>query len=309
MLRRICERRSIQLAAFCDDWVFRLEHRGAVTHVVGYDFGLNTATAKLLAADKAATSAVLQHAGVACVDHQLVVGPSRPQYTPEGGFWQRVIAFWEQSGRDVVCKPNQGSGGAGVSRARTLRALEHAVHRTLQTNPDVCLSPYLPIAAEYRVVMLDGQPQLMFEKARQFLEGDGASTLQELAVRAMAAEPSNPAVREILRSGAGTLDLDAVPRHAERVPLGWRHNLARGARVAALQGDTRPLVALAHSAMTALSARFASVDIVRVADALLVLEVNGGVMMESYAAHAPEAKAHVELVYDRAVCRALGIEP
>lgn len=308
-LRRICERRGIRLTAFCDDWVFCLEHRGAVTHVVGYDFGLNTATAKLLAADKAAASAVLSHAGVACVEHQLVVGPSRPHYTPEEGFWQRVMAFWERSGRDVVCKPNQGSGGVGVYRARTPRELAYAVHRTLQTNPDVCLCPYLAIAAEVRIVMLDGAPQLVFEKVRPSMEGDGSSTLQELIVRAMAAEPTSHSVREILRGGAGTVDLDAVPGPADRVPLEWKHNLARGARVAAVTGDTSPLVALARSAMVASGARFASVDVVRVGDALLVLEVNAGVMMESYAAHSPDAEAHVETVYERAVCSALGIEP
>jgi glutathione synthase/RimK-type ligase-like ATP-grasp enzyme len=294
--------------ALCDDWIFCLQHGGAVTHVVGYDFGLNTATAALLAADKAATSAVLAHAGVACVEHQLVVGPARPQYLPEGGFWQRIVAFWERSGRDVVCKPNQGSGGVGVIRARTLRELEVAVHRTLETNPDVCLSPYLAIAAEYRVVMLDGEPELMFEKVRPYVEGDGESTIQELVARAMAADPANRSVRELLRSGAGTLDVDVVPRRGERVPLGWRHNLAQGARVATLAGEVASLVALARAAMTALDARFASVDLVRVDGALRVLEINAGVMMESYAAHAPDAEAHVEHIYDRAVCKALGID-
>lgn len=307
-LRRICGRRDIRLTALCDDWVFCLEHRGAVAHVVGYDFGLNTATAKLLAADKAAASAVLSHAGVACVDHQLVAGPSRLQYTPEDGFWHQIVAFWERSGRDVVCKPNQGSGGIGVYRARTPRELEYAVHRTLQTNPDVCLCPYLAIAAEYRVVMLDGAPELVFEKVRPSMAGDGSSTLQALVVRAMAAEPTSNAVREILRSGAGAVDLDGVPGPAERVPLGWKHNLARGARVAQVAGDTSALVALARSAMTALGARFASVDVVRVGDALRVLEVNAGVMMESYAAHSPDAQERVETVYDRAVCSALGID-
>ncbi len=69
----------------------------------------------------------------------------------------------------------------------------------------------------------------------------------------------------------------------------WRHNLDLGARPVLLpSGEKREgCVALAVKAAQAIGIRFASVDIVRVAGAWKVLEINSGVMMETLGQHHP----------------------
>ena len=70
----------------------------------------------------------------------------------------------------------------------------------------------------------------------------------------------------------------------------WRHNLDLGARPVLLPpGEVREAcVPLAVRAAQAIGIRFASVDVVRVADEWKVLEINSGVMMETLGQHHPE---------------------
>ncbi len=78
--------------------------------------------------------------------------------------------------------------------------------------------------------------------------------------------------------------------YAKQRGADWRHNLDLGARPVLLPpGAARDAcVALAISAAQAIGIRFASVDIVRVADEWKVLEINSGVMMETLGRHHPE---------------------
>ncbi len=139
--------------------------RGAEEHYVhGYQFGLDTASSALLALDKAATDELLRHAAVPAVEHRLVMHPEMPG----GESWDGVrraldscLADWPAG---VVCKPNQGTGGRDVRRAHERAELEAAATALLERHRMVSLSPYLPIAAEYRAVVLDGEVLLLYEK-------------------------------------------------------------------------------------------------------------------------------------------------
>ena len=81
--------------------------------------------------------------------------------------------------------------------------------------------------------------------------------------------------------------------YAKQRGADWRHNLDLGARPVLLPpGTTREAcVALAIRAARAIGIRFASVDIVRVADEWKVLEINSGVMMETLGQHHPDLVA------------------
>ena len=63
----------------------------------------------------------------------------------------------------------------------------------------------------------------------------------------------------------------------------WRHNLGLGAKARRLDAGAPELAArltLAREAMAALTLRFASIDVITVKGAPMVLEANGGVMLE-----------------------------
>jgi glutathione synthase/RimK-type ligase-like ATP-grasp enzyme len=86
------------------------------------------------------------------------------------------------------------------------------------------------------------------------------------------------------------LDGDAWAVYGKERISDWRHNLDFGARPILLeQGEAREAcIAMAVQAANAIGIRFASIDIVRVAGSLKVLEINSGVMMEMLGKHHPE---------------------
>lgn len=168
----------------------------------------------------------------------------------------------------VVVKPHKESGGIDVHRASTPAELAAVLGALARRYRAVTLSPYLEIESEYRVIVLDDEAKLIYAKVRS------------------AAQP-DPLVR-------------AAPGPAE-----WRHNLRLGARPEVVSGEsqTRELATIARRAMAALGLRFASVDVVRAAGDLRVLEVNSAVTLEHFSRCLPEYERCAADVYLAAIGR------
>ncbi len=310
-IRAICAARSIALAEHCGGWVLALERDGRRTHVFGYDFAVNTATAQLIAKDKAATSALLLGAGVPAVPHDLHHHPGMSAYVPDAGSWRALGESFERYGRDVVCKRNEGTGGADVVRVRSERELSAAAQQLFARGRSLCVSPFVAIAREVRVLVLRGRALLVYEKLRPTVVGDGARTIVDLAVARVHAAPSPADEAALVLAALTGLDPRAVPALGEQVLLNFRHNLGQGSTPRDLDPaapSTAALVALAVRAADAIGIALASVDLVEDADGRpAVLEINAGIMMESYARVAPDGRAVAARVYDAIVCAALGI--
>ncbi|MET4216886.1 glutathione synthase/RimK-type ligase-like ATP-grasp enzyme [Bradyrhizobium sp. LB7.2] len=101
--------------------------------------------------------------------------------------------------------------------------------------------------------------------------------------------------------------LDDVPRviYSKQRGSDWRHNLDAGAKPVLVQdGEVSAACGkLAIDAANAIGIRFASIDVVRVDGAWVVLEINSGVMMEALAKLHPEL---VQATYDAALDRVFG---
>ena len=187
LLREVCDHRGIRLAAFSDDWVFCLQKEERTTYVFGYDFSLNSATAKRITNDKGATSDVLHFHGVPRIEHRIFHSPQLADYVPLEGNWREMLDYFEACNRDLVCKPNQGSGGKGVFRARTPQDIEAAVIELFRTHRSLCLCPFEKIENEFRVAVLRGQVEFVYRKQRSAVVGDGRQTLKTLLLEKLAA--------------------------------------------------------------------------------------------------------------------------
>src|SRR5438046_2121066 len=75
LLKEVAAESGIRMTAFSDDWIFCFQRGGATTYVVGYDFDINSATAKAISKDKAATSDLLAFHGVPRIEHRIFHGP------------------------------------------------------------------------------------------------------------------------------------------------------------------------------------------------------------------------------------------
>lgn len=312
LLREICAERGIGLTSFSGDWIFRLEAGGRTSFVFGYDFDLNSATAQMLGDDKAAAAEVLADAGVPAVEHRLFHSPQMAPYVGPRGNWSVMLDYFHRHGGDVVCKPNEGTGGRDVWRVRTAVELEAAVHRIFARTRALCLSPFHAIDAEYRVYVFRGAARIVYAKDRPRAVGDGRSTLLELVLADPGLAPALAA--RMGASGeakAGELDLARVPAAGESVLLNWRHNLGQG-------GTPRPvgeddalhprLVELACRAARTLGIELAAVDVVDTDGTLRVLEVNCGIMMESFARSSAENRARARGFYEAIVTAAVGMD-
>jgi glutathione synthase/RimK-type ligase-like ATP-grasp enzyme len=233
-------------------------------------------------------------------------------YVGPRGNWAAMLDYFHRHGDDVVCKPNEGTGGRDVWRTRTLVELEAAVHRIFARTRALCLSPFHAIDAEYRVYVFRDVARIVYAKERPRAVGDGRSTLLELVLADPALAPALAA--RMGASGearAGELDLARVPAAGEAVLLNWRHNLGQGGSPRLLdEADPRVprLVELARNAARTLGIELAAVDVVDAGGELKVLEVNCGIMMESFARSSAENRARAKSFYEAIVTAAVGLE-
>jgi ribosomal protein S6--L-glutamate ligase len=255
-MERAAARSGVALRWHSEHWIAELEAYGRSRHVVGYNFPLNDAASALLATDKVATSTLLSDNGVPHVPHRLL------RWRPH----ESVSDMAAGLPVPVVLKPLSSSGGRDVCRARTPDRLLSALHALTARYSALAVSPWMPIRHEYRVVVLNGRTELVFEK-----RCTGA------------------------RLGAAPDDWDDG--------VEWRHNLKLGASAVVMDAPDMcgPLGGLARRAMACLGLVFGSVDIVEVDGELAVIEVNSGVCLERFSRQDTVCHAAAQRVYETGV--------
>lgn len=158
MLRDICQARGISFEAYSDDWLLELKMDDMVRRVLGYRFHLNDSVAASIAQDKVATYQVLSKAGIQAVPHALV-------RTKVSHADRQVMTDWEK----IVIKPLTGTSGHGV---QLFTDVDEAAHYIVQSTILAwAAAPFIDIKREVRVIMLDGQSLVMYEKQPVMIRG------------------------------------------------------------------------------------------------------------------------------------------
>jgi len=282
-LRKYCAEREIAIDVKSDGWLIVMQRDDKRRCAFGYDIGLNSAVAHRIANDKAATAEVLEMAGVACVPHTLFLSPEMNEYVAQPGSWETMLRLLNANPQGIVVKPNEGTTGESVFMVKTKAALELAVSRIFASHLSLAISPLVDIQDEVRVVLLDGDPIVVYGKNRPSIVGDGQRSLLELALAATPAAQRSTVLPGMI-ADLDKAELDFILPSGQRRVLNWRHNLN--------EGKVRDAcVEIAIRAAKAMDIRFASIDVVEVNGAWQVLEINSGVMMEAL------SKAHPDLVY------------
>jgi glutathione synthase/RimK-type ligase-like ATP-grasp enzyme len=158
LLSEAASQAGIELRWLSDDWIAHLRKADDVRYVYGTAFPLNNAGAAHIAADKVATYVVLDDAGVPAVPHYLirVASSDEPDETID-----RALA---KVHCPVVVKPAEEAGGLDVHRAETIEEARSLIDRLARCYSALAVSPFETILSEHRVIMLDGIPQLFYEK-------------------------------------------------------------------------------------------------------------------------------------------------
>lgn len=301
--------RGYGLTRLSHDWILVLD-TGARQHTVfGYDIGLNGSTVLRVCNDKAASFEVLAAAGVPMIEHRLFIEPIMHRFTGAPGNWAGILMAFADFSGDVVVKANEGTSGNDVHRVRSTAELERVVHLLLQSCRSVALSPFTALTTEKRFVLLDGKIVLAYSKSRPSAEGDGRTSLRELAASAMTPGTAEGFAEWLADQTEESLD--RVPAAGEALNLGWRHNLGHGGRADMIDpsaSEHARSAELALAAANAVNLRFGSVDVAEPEDggAPLIMEVNAGVMLEHFGQGGAERRAQALSIYRAALTKALG---
>jgi glutathione synthase/RimK-type ligase-like ATP-grasp enzyme len=310
ILHRLCEQvaaaHGYEMQSLCEGWVIRLSKEHIKKHIYAHNFELNSAAARNIASDKAAAAALLAADGVPCIEHVIFRHPEVRTYVDPDGNWPRMRTLAEQWGWNVVVKPMESSGGHNVLHVTSPRRLEAAAQRLFTTERALCLCPFYEASREHRVVVLDGEVELMYSKSQPFVVGDGERTLVDLVRAAYEEHVDARTLLTLLTEdeGARRHDWRRVPPPGERVLLGWKHNLRLAGRVE--MDERADVAALALRAAAAINLRFGAVDILDCADGLRVLELNSGFMTTHFVKAVPDGEAIARRIYEKAILRMMG---
>lgn len=240
----------------------------------GCRFDLNGYGAAEIAKDKACTNRFLELAGIATPASHFV--PSDGIGTG-AELSADVHRFTDKTGYPVFVKPNEGQEGRDVLKAVTSKDLLTALQALSTRHAALLVQEAVP-GTDLRIVVLDGEVLLAFERLKPIVTGDGTRNVSDLINDQTKLDRTDQRIAiELAQQG---LRLDNVPETGQTISLLPVCNLSSGGTARLVTKGLAPeLVSIALRAAKALDLRFAGVDLIVSNEhsrnsAAVVLEVN-----------------------------------
>jgi glutathione synthase/RimK-type ligase-like ATP-grasp enzyme len=165
-ITKYCADHGIACEVKSQGWLIVMERDGVRRFALGYDLGLNSAISHRVASDKAATSDILAMSGIACITHTQFSNPVLADYVPAAGLREAMHGLLRRHPQGVVVKPNEGTSGKLVFKVRSEAELDKVAREIFTSHLSLAISPYVEIAQEVRVVLIDDVPLVVYEKQR-----------------------------------------------------------------------------------------------------------------------------------------------
>ena len=275
IVEEICREKSINCTFLSKDWLIILEKGGKKRFITGYKFDINSSAASLLSDDKYSTYSYLKDQNIPVVSEKLVYSSSNKNaFAQDSNGIEVVRDYFEKCNNNIVIKQNKGTCGNGIEHITNWDALEEIYERMSSRYYSVCLSPYYDIENEYRVIMVDSNPRLIYKKVRPIVVGNGNDDIKTLLYN------FNPKFFE-----KKEIKENRVLAENEVYQYDWKHNLCKGAKVSMdIDEETKRIIEeLAIRTANTSGLRFESVDIIKTYNnEYYVMEVNSGVMMDNF---------------------------
>lgn len=280
IIKQVAKEEKIKAQFISHDWIIKLTRNNKTQHIWGYNFEINSATAQILASDKSATSDLLKINKIPQVKHKLFINPKLENFVDIKGNWQSILKYFQKNNQKIIAKPNNNtSGGSQVFIIKTQLELEKIINELFSKYRSICLSPYYNIKNEYRVIILNCKVQLIYKKEIPKIIGNGKTTIIGLLIKQFGKNENLPNFIQDLNDK--NINLLQILKNGEKLNLNWKHNLGTGAMPEIIKN--KKIEQLAIQSAKAININFASIDIIEVGKKILVLEINSGIMMESFA--------------------------
>jgi glutathione synthase/RimK-type ligase-like ATP-grasp enzyme len=165
-ITKYCAGRGIACEVKSQGWLIVMQRGDTRRFALGYDLGLNSAISHRIASDKAAISDILAMSDIPSIAHTQFSNPALTEYAPASGMEVAMHALMRQHPQGVVAKPNEGTSGRLVFKVTSEAELDDAVRAIFASHLSLAISPYVEIAEEVRVVLIDDAPLAVYAKQR-----------------------------------------------------------------------------------------------------------------------------------------------
>jgi glutathione synthase/RimK-type ligase-like ATP-grasp enzyme len=163
-ITKYCTSRGIACVVRSQGWLIVMQRGGTRRFALGYDLGLNSAISHRIASDKAATSDILAMSDIPCIAHTQFSNPLLGHYAR--GQHEAMRGLLRQYPQGVVVKPNEGTSGRLVFKVASEAELDEAAREIFASHLTLAIAPYVDIAEEVRVVLIDDTPLAVYAKRR-----------------------------------------------------------------------------------------------------------------------------------------------
>ena len=265
IIRDICKNNNIKLTETSDKWLKILEKNHKIHYIVGYKFDLNNHGIGNILDDKGLFYDLCKFKNIPIVYQKVLFN----EYNKDD-----VLNFFHENNNEIIIKGNIGTCGKEVFKVDDENKLFEVIDKLFLSQYSISLSPYYHIKNEYRVILLNRVPKIIYGKEKPMVIGDGKTSLEQLAIE----YNDYYKINKIDNS-------DYIPKKDEKVTLNYQFNLSRGAKMFLdIDKDLKEeIISLALKVVNNFDITFASVDIIYTTnDKLLVMEANSGVMMDNY---------------------------
>ena len=297
ILTKICDEEKISLEIYCDGYCFKLSKDNNFVFIYDNIFELNSASTYKILKDKSAVSEILTNNNIPSVEHFFYMQQNSKDNSEIINRLNEKLKFY----KNLVLKYNEGMSGNDVYLINNAQDLQVKAEYILKKFNSLTASPFYNIEHEYRVVVLNGQVKLVFDKIRPYVIGDGKSTIKQLT----------DCKYKIKIKTDKNININCIPDVGQKIILSWRHNLNFGAipEIVTDKNLLNKLDDIAKKASQMLKIKFASVDIIETKDKTLkILEINGSVTMGKFASFSKSNYCKAKNIYKEALLTALNIK-
>lgn len=186
----------------------------------------------------------------------------------------------------VMVKANAEAGGAGIERVDASEELGTALDRAFAFGSIVLIEPYIANMRDYRLLVLDGELLLAYERIPLTIVGDGRSTIRELVGSRERVNLRGREWSDVLNEGESLRLLDVA-------------NLSQGGTAAEMTPSAE-LRQLAISAARDMNLRFCGVDILTDdGDTRWILELNASATIHHFGTLCKLSEERLAAIFER----------
>lgn len=296
IIKEICIENNIKFTFLSKDWIIMLEKDGKTRFISGYKFDLNLHGIGLIVDDKYALYEVLKTKGIPVIEHNIVYNKSnKSEYAIGCNTYEYVKDYFRNNNNHIVIKPNNGTCGNNVFSVTNINEIDSILDRLLANNYSISICSFYKIKHEYRAIMLNGENKLLYAKYLPKVIGDGKKSIRQLLFEFN---------YDYFKDKLNDWEYDRVLGNKETFLYNWKFSLSQGAIAKRVEDKllSDKLIELAKKVCYETNIKFGSIDIIQTTNnKLLVLEVNGGVMLENYIRLNPDKYEVAKKIYKDAI--------